>query len=51
MFKVYNSFTGEREKGCWAIRQGQLMKYSRSIGAFVPVNNRDYIVKRGKKHG
>lgn len=46
MFKVFNKFTGEKEKGCWAIRQGQLMRYSKSVGAFMPVNNKDYIVRR-----
>ena len=48
MFKVYDAATGERVKGCWAIRQGQLMKYSKSVGAFVPVNNKDYLVRRRK---
>lgn len=46
MFKVYNAQSGKKEKGCWAIRQGQLMKYSKSVGAFIPVNNKDYIVRR-----
>lgn len=46
MFKVYDVLTGEKQKGCWAIRNGQLMKYSRKDGAFVPVKNNDYIVRR-----
>jgi len=48
MFKVFNKFTGEKEKGCWAIRRGQLMKYSNTARAFVPVNNNDYIIRRKK---
>ena len=46
MFKVFNKETGEREPGCWAIRQGQLMRYSKSVGAFMPVNNNKYIIRR-----
>ena len=53
MFKVYDKNTGEKLSGCFAIWQGQLMQYSKTLRAFIPINNADYIIKKTglKKRG
>lgn len=49
MFEVYNKSSGQKESGCWAIRQGQLMRYSKTMHSFLPVNNNDYAIKKRRK--
>ena len=45
MIDVYDSATGKKAKGCFAMNNGTLMKFSKSHQAFIPVDKRKYFVR------